>query len=46
MKNFATEAGKSKGQFYTPSEVSRIMAKIIGVSEAKSADQTVYDMTC
>ena len=46
MKNFATEAGKSKWQFYTPSEVSRIMAKIIWVSEAKSADQTVYDMTC
>jgi len=46
MKKFATEAGKSKGQFYTPAEVSRIMAKIIWVSGAKSADQTVYDMTC
>jgi type I restriction enzyme M protein len=28
MKNFATESGKSKGQFYTPSEVSRVMAKV------------------
>ena len=37
---------KSKGQFYTPAEVSRIMAKVIGVSSAKSADQTIYDPTC
>ena len=46
MKKFATEAGKSKGQFYTPAEVSRIMAKIIGVEHAKSPDQTAYDPTC
>jgi type I restriction enzyme M protein len=46
MKNFATESGKSKGQFYTPSEVSRIMAKVIGISFAKRQDQTVYDPTC
>jgi type I restriction enzyme M protein len=26
MRHFATESGKSKGQFYTPAEVSRIMA--------------------
>jgi integrase len=30
MRHFATESGKSKGQFYTPAQVSRIMAKIIG----------------
>ncbi|MBI2900846.1 MAG: SAM-dependent DNA methyltransferase, partial [Planctomycetes bacterium] len=36
MRHFATESGKSKGQFYTPAEVSRIMAKVIGVGEAKS----------
>lgn len=30
MRHFATESGKSKGQFYTPAEVSRIMAKAIG----------------
>jgi type I restriction enzyme M protein len=29
MKNFATESGKSKGQFYTPSEVSRVLAKVL-----------------
>ncbi len=46
MKKFATEAGKSKGQFYTPAEVSRIMAQIIGVENATSNKQTVYDPTC
>ncbi len=46
MKKFATEAGKSKGQFYTPSEVSRVMAKIIGINKAKKSPIYVYDMTC
>ena len=46
MRNFATESGKSKGQFYTPAEVSRIMAKVIGIREAKSANTTIYDPTC
>src|SRR3954452_13979584 len=47
MRHFATESGKSKGQFYTPAEVSRIMAQIIGIRQAKtSASTTVYDPTC
>jgi len=46
MRHFATESGKSKGQFYTPAEVSRIMAKVIGVGSAKSATQTIHDPTC
>ncbi len=47
MRHFATESGKSKGQFYTPAEVSRIMAKIIGISPANSNPQTTaYDPTC
>src|SRR5467141_999359 len=47
MRHFATESGKSKGQFYTPAEVSRIMAQIIGIRGAKtSAATTVYDPTC
>ena len=46
MRHFATESGKSKGQFYTPAEVSRIMAKVIGISEARSETQTIYDPTC
>jgi type I restriction enzyme M protein len=43
MKHFATESGKSKGQFYTPSEVSRIMAKVIGINKVNSQEQTIYD---
>lgn len=47
MRHFATESGKSKGQFYTPAEVSRIMAKIIGINSSNSsASTTVYDPTC
>lgn len=46
MRHFATESGKSKGQFYTPSEVSRILAKIVGVNEDTPLDATVYDPTC
>jgi type I restriction enzyme M protein len=46
MRHFATESGKSKGQFYTPAEVSRIMAKVIGINDAKSQSQTIYDPTC
>ncbi len=46
MRHFATESGKSKGQFYTPAEVSRVIAKIVGVGAATKQDQTVYDPTC
>jgi type I restriction enzyme M protein len=46
MRHFATESGKSKGQFYTPAEVSRIMAKVIGINKARSQSQTIYDPTC
>jgi type I restriction enzyme M protein len=47
MRHFATESGKSKGQFYTPAEVSRIIAQIIGIRDAKtSANTTVYDPAC
>jgi type I restriction-modification system DNA methylase subunit len=47
MRHFATESGKSKGQFYTPSEVSRIMAQAIGIRQAKTSNKTtVYDPTC
>ncbi|MEN6488337.1 MAG: class I SAM-dependent DNA methyltransferase [Smithella sp.] len=46
MRHFATESGKSKGQFYTPAEVSRIMAKVISIGSAKSTDQTIHDPTC
>ena len=47
MRHFATESGKSKGQFYTPAEVSRVMAKIIGIGERPTTNATtVYDPTC
>ena len=47
MRHFATESGKSKGQFYTPAEVSRVMAQISSIRAADtSASTTVYDPTC
>lgn len=47
MRHFASESGKSKGQFYTPPEVSRTIAKVIGISPKKArASTTVYDPTC
>lgn len=46
MKHFASESGKSKGQFYTPAEVSRIMAKVIGLQNAQGVSTTIYDPAC
>lgn len=49
MMKFAQESGKSKGQFYTPSEVSRIIARLIGIGDIKqSANKkwTLYDPAC
>ena len=46
MRHFATESGKSKGQFYTPAEVSRIMAKVIGIGSETKKSHTIYDPTC
>lgn len=46
MRHFATESGKSKGQFYTPAEVSRILAKVVGINAETRQDDTVYDPTC
>jgi len=46
MKHFATQSGKSKGQFYTPAEVSRVMSKIIGITRETRQDETIYDPTC
>lgn len=46
MRNFATESGKSKGQFYTPAEVSRVLAKVVGIEQARDGDTTLYDPAC
>lgn len=47
MRHFATESGKSKGQFYTPAEVSRVIAQVIGIRDAHTTSATTaYDPTC
>ena len=46
MQKFSKEAGKSKGEFYTPAEVSRILSSVIGVESTTSNKQTIYDPTC
>ncbi len=46
MKNFATQSGKSKGQFYTPGEVSRVMAKVVDIANDSRPMISIYDMTC
>ncbi len=46
MRHFASESGKSKGEFYTPAEVSRVLAKVIGVKKVTKEKQTIYDPTC
>ncbi len=47
MRHFATESGKSKGQFLTPSEVSLVMSLILGLNQANlKSDTTAYDPTC
>lgn len=46
MRNFATESGKSKGQFYTPAEVSRVLSKLLGLDKITQGSITIYDPTC
>lgn len=46
MRHFASESGKSKREFYTPAEVSRVVAKVIGVKKGAMVKQTIYDPTC
>jgi type I restriction enzyme M protein len=46
MRHFATESGKSKGQFYTPAEVSRVMAQLLQIPTNARRSTTVYDPTC
>lgn len=41
---FASGAGKKAGEFYTPQEVSRVLAKI--VTTGKNKLKSVYDPTC
>lgn len=46
MRKFATDSGKSKGQFYTPAEVSRILTKVIGIDKCLDHNATVCDPAC
>lgn len=44
IANFASEAGKKAGEFYTPQEVSNILARIVTVN--KKQLRNAYDPTC
>ncbi len=46
MRHFASESGKSKGQFYTPSEVSLLLSLLLGINENTKQDESIYDPTC
>ncbi len=46
MRHFASESGKSKGQFYTPSEVSLLLSLLLGIDENTTQDKSIYDPTC
>ncbi len=46
MRHFASESGKSKGQFYTPSEVSLLLSLLLGIDENTRQDKRIYDPTC
>lgn len=44
ISNFASEAGKKAGEFYTPQSVSTILARILATGRDKL--RKVYDPTC
>ena len=46
MRKFAQHSGKSKGQFYTPAEASRLAAELLGIRDDKRENISIYDMTC
>ncbi|GAA6989270.1 type I restriction-modification system subunit M [Helicobacter pylori] len=46
MRHFASESGKSKGQFYTPSEVSLLLSLLLGIDGNTKQDKSIYDPTC
>ena len=44
ISQFASDAGKKAGEFYTPQEVSKILAKVVTLGKDKI--KNVYDPTC
>lgn len=45
MRKFAVESGKSKGQFLTPAEASRVLAGVLGIADVKARSEgwSIYD---
>ncbi|WP_431463182.1 type I restriction-modification system subunit M [Lactobacillus crispatus] len=47
IKEFASNSGKKAGEFYTPHEVSKLLAKLATVSfDQNGIKPSVYDFTC
>ena len=48
MRKFAVDSGKSKGQFYTPGEASRVLAGVLGIANIQSRSEgwSIYDCAC
>ena len=46
MRKFAQSSGKSKGQFYTPAEASRLAAELLDIRHDQRDNISIYDMTC
>lgn len=48
MRKYAVEGGKSKGQFYTPGEASRVLAGLLGISRisARPEGWSINDPAC
>ena len=44
MKKFASASGKAKGEFYTPAEVSRILAEVLEIDKINKSNLTYYDI--
>ncbi|BDV02945.1 type I restriction-modification system subunit M [Candidatus Hepatoplasma crinochetorum] len=46
ISKFASDAGKKGGEFYTPTEVSKTIAKIVATSKKAKEANIIYDPTC
>ena len=46
MRKFAQASGKSKGQFYTPAEASRLAASLLDIKSDTRPSISIYDMAC
>ena len=46
ISQFASESGKKAGEFYTPQEVSQLIARVVTHGQDKKYGFSVYDPTC